>query len=157
MEQTAHCGHPQEIYLCVRLFQGTLAHLEEEVSGFFKLWPSSIFVSQLPSSYERLLMHALCQYLDLCSKSESSSPSSLNFVPCLTRVVSSFTFSDFCPERLLRYLCCLQVLTTTTAFAKRRLRTNTWSFYPRRKAWLNSWRSTDEESALGGHLGWTTL
>ena len=52
------------------LLQGTLACLEEEITGFFKLCPSSIFVSQLPSSYERLLMHALCQYLDLRSKSE---------------------------------------------------------------------------------------
>ena len=48
-----------------------MAKLEEEVTGFFKMWPSSVFVSELPSSFDRLLMHALCQYLDLKSRSKN--------------------------------------------------------------------------------------
>ena len=47
-----------------------MAKLEEEVTEFFKMWPSSVFISELPSSFDRLLMHALCQYLDLKSKSK---------------------------------------------------------------------------------------
>lgn len=48
---------------------GMLVSLEEELVNFFKEWPQSIYVSSLSSSYERMMLHALCQYLDLMSKS----------------------------------------------------------------------------------------
>ncbi|XP_064606499.1 R3H domain-containing protein 4-like [Liolophura sinensis] len=49
--------------------KGTLAGLEADVVSFFSEWPSSVYVSEIPSSYERMLLHALCQYLDLSSRS----------------------------------------------------------------------------------------
>jgi len=48
---------------------GILATLEEDLTGFFSECPRSVWVSRLSSSYERLLLHALCQYLDLKSSS----------------------------------------------------------------------------------------
>ncbi|XP_053393756.1 R3H domain-containing protein 4-like [Mercenaria mercenaria] len=48
---------------------GLLVSLEEEIVNFFKEWPQSIYISKLSSSYERMMLHALCQYLDLISKS----------------------------------------------------------------------------------------
>lgn len=48
---------------------GLLEKLEDEVTTFFEKWPSSKYTSVLSSSYERLLMHALCQYLGLLSQS----------------------------------------------------------------------------------------
>ncbi|XP_074640538.1 R3H domain-containing protein 4-like isoform X2 [Tubulanus polymorphus] len=49
--------------------KGTLSYLEEEVTEFFTDWPTSVFISHLSNSYERLLLHAVCQYLDLISQS----------------------------------------------------------------------------------------
>jgi len=46
---------------------GILANLEDDLTGFFSECPRSVWVSRLSSSYERLLLHALCQYLDLKS------------------------------------------------------------------------------------------
>jgi len=48
---------------------GILANLEEDLTTFFTECPRSVWVSRLSSSYERLLLHALCQYLDLKSSS----------------------------------------------------------------------------------------
>jgi len=48
---------------------GILANLEEDLTSFFSECPRSVWVSRLSSSYERLLLHALCQYLDLKSSS----------------------------------------------------------------------------------------
>jgi len=48
---------------------GILANLEDDLTGFFSECPRSVWVSRLSSSYERLLLHALCQYLDLKSSS----------------------------------------------------------------------------------------
>ncbi|XP_064476910.1 R3H domain-containing protein 4-like [Ornithodoros turicata] len=48
---------------------GKLSQLEEEVSGFFKSHPRSEYRNSLCSSFERLMMHALCQYMNLISKS----------------------------------------------------------------------------------------
>jgi len=47
-----------------------LAHFEEDVVSFFKEWPTSVYISKLGSSFERMLLHALCQYLDLKSRSK---------------------------------------------------------------------------------------
>lgn len=49
--------------------KGTLEYLEADITSFFHDWPSSILVSKLSSSFERLMLHALCQYLDLRSHS----------------------------------------------------------------------------------------
>jgi len=48
---------------------GILANLEEDLTSFFSECPRSVWISRLSSSYERLLLHALCQYLDLKSSS----------------------------------------------------------------------------------------
>lgn len=48
---------------------GLLEKLESDVIVFFEKWPKSKYTSVLSNSYERLLMHALCQYLGLSSKS----------------------------------------------------------------------------------------
>ncbi|KAK2156861.1 hypothetical protein LSH36_203g00000 [Paralvinella palmiformis] len=51
---------------------GTLMDLEEEVCAFFTEWPQSVYVCQLENSFERMLLHALCQYLKLQSSSFNS-------------------------------------------------------------------------------------
>lgn len=48
---------------------GMLTWLEKEIVSFFLEWPTSVYISKLPSSYQRMMVHALCQYLDLHSKS----------------------------------------------------------------------------------------
>lgn len=48
---------------------GILSHMESELIDFFTNWPTSVYVSQLPNGYERLILHALCQYLDLIAQS----------------------------------------------------------------------------------------
>lgn len=48
---------------------GVLAKLEEEVISFFLDCPGSVFVSHLASSFERMLLHASCQFLDLQCRS----------------------------------------------------------------------------------------
>lgn len=49
--------------------QGLLMSIEEELVTFFQEWPTAIYISQLANSFERMLLHAICQYLDLKSKS----------------------------------------------------------------------------------------
>lgn len=44
---------------------GILAQLEEDVVSFFKDCPDSVFVLDHTSGYERLLLHAVCQFLGL--------------------------------------------------------------------------------------------
>ncbi|XP_006639872.2 R3H domain-containing protein 4 [Lepisosteus oculatus] len=48
---------------------GTLEVLEEELLRFFSAQPHSVYTTKLRSSYERLLLHAICQYMDLVSAS----------------------------------------------------------------------------------------
>ncbi|XP_038632293.1 R3H domain-containing protein 4 isoform X1 [Scyliorhinus canicula] len=50
---------------------GTLEFLEEELTRFFAIKPQSVYKAMLENSYERLLLHALCQYLDLVSQSSN--------------------------------------------------------------------------------------
>ena len=50
--------------------QGLLNLLEEELTSFFQEWPSSVYISQLSNSFERMILHAVCQYLRLSSRSE---------------------------------------------------------------------------------------
>ncbi|KAK7099677.1 R3H domain-containing protein 4-like [Littorina saxatilis] len=44
---------------------GMVAQLEKEVVDFFNDCPGSVYVSHLASSFERLLLHAVCQFLGL--------------------------------------------------------------------------------------------
>ncbi|KAK2177486.1 hypothetical protein NP493_595g00029 [Ridgeia piscesae] len=48
---------------------GKLEHLEEEVVSFFTSCAKDVFVCRIANSFERLLLHALSQYLDLLSHS----------------------------------------------------------------------------------------
>ncbi|KAL3047254.1 R3H domain-containing protein 4 [Trematomus bernacchii] len=48
---------------------GTLEILEENVLSFFIAQPNSVYTTNLASSFERLLLHAVCQYMDLVSAS----------------------------------------------------------------------------------------
>ncbi|XP_048832879.1 R3H domain-containing protein 4 isoform X1 [Brienomyrus brachyistius] len=46
---------------------GMLEVLEEDLLRFFVAHPRSVYTTKLASSYERLLLHAVCQYMDLVS------------------------------------------------------------------------------------------
>ncbi|KAJ8408336.1 hypothetical protein AAFF_G00257500 [Aldrovandia affinis] len=48
---------------------GTLELLEEGLLRFFADQPHSVYTTRLGSSFERLLLHAVCQYMDLVSAS----------------------------------------------------------------------------------------
>ncbi|XP_053706953.1 R3H domain-containing protein 4 isoform X1 [Synchiropus splendidus] len=48
---------------------GTLEVLEENLLSFFNDQPHSVYTTNLNSSFERLLLHAVCQYMDLVSES----------------------------------------------------------------------------------------
>ncbi|XP_060081173.1 R3H domain-containing protein 4-like [Ylistrum balloti] len=48
---------------------GILDSLEQDLISFFKDWPGSVYVSKPISSFERMLLHATCQYLNLYSTS----------------------------------------------------------------------------------------
>ncbi|XP_062306779.1 R3H domain-containing protein 4 [Osmerus eperlanus] len=48
---------------------GTLELLEENLLSFFAAQPQSVYTTHLRSSFERLLLHAICQYMDLVSAS----------------------------------------------------------------------------------------
>lgn len=48
---------------------GVLEGLESDLLGFFMAHPHSIYITKLSNSYERLLLHAICQYMDLTSAS----------------------------------------------------------------------------------------
>ncbi|XP_069171003.1 R3H domain-containing protein 4 isoform X2 [Procambarus clarkii] len=48
---------------------GVLSYLEEEVVELFTADPSTVYITQELTSFERLLVHALCQYNFLSSKS----------------------------------------------------------------------------------------
>lgn len=52
---------------------GTLIQLEKKLSDFFLNQPYSIYKLRLGNSYERLMVHALCQYMGLksCSYNEN--------------------------------------------------------------------------------------
>ncbi|KAG9350748.1 hypothetical protein JZ751_024637 [Albula glossodonta] len=53
------------------LAQGTLEVLEEDLLRFFAAQPHSVYTTRLGSSFERLLLHAVCQYMDLVSANSS--------------------------------------------------------------------------------------
>uniref|UniRef100_A0A3P9HQR4 R3H domain containing 4 n=1 Tax=Oryzias latipes TaxID=8090 RepID=A0A3P9HQR4_ORYLA len=48
---------------------GTLEVLEGNLLNFFQAEPRSVYTTNLSSSFERLLLHAICQYMDLLSAS----------------------------------------------------------------------------------------
>ncbi|KAE8631812.1 hypothetical protein XENTR_v10001312 [Xenopus tropicalis] len=49
---------------------GTLECLEEEMLSFFSVSPESVYIAMMENSYQRLLLHAVCQYMDLVSASK---------------------------------------------------------------------------------------
>ncbi|KAM4575389.1 R3H domain-containing protein 4 [Fundulus diaphanus] len=51
---------------------GTLEVIEENLLSFFSADPHSVYTTILSSSFERLLLHAICQYMDLVSASIDS-------------------------------------------------------------------------------------
>ncbi|XP_033821258.1 R3H domain-containing protein 4 [Periophthalmus magnuspinnatus] len=54
---------------------GTVEVLEEKLLSFFNTQPTSVYTTSLSSSFERLLLHAVCQYMDLVSLSTDSNGS----------------------------------------------------------------------------------
>ncbi|ESO92929.1 hypothetical protein LOTGIDRAFT_239569 [Lottia gigantea] len=50
---------------------GLLEKLEDEIMTFFRDWPNSVFISEITCSFERLLLHHLCQFLCLHSSSKT--------------------------------------------------------------------------------------
>jgi hypothetical protein len=50
-----------------------LEDYEEKVVTTFSCSPDSVYVGVCPSSYDRLLLHGISQYLSLKSKSKSNS------------------------------------------------------------------------------------
>lgn len=52
-----------------RIPMGTLEGLEEELLAFFSTNPHAVYTAMMDNSFERLLLHALCQYMDLVSAS----------------------------------------------------------------------------------------
>ncbi|XP_075758742.1 R3H domain-containing protein 4 isoform X1 [Pelodiscus sinensis] len=52
-----------------RIPLGTLECLEEELLAFFSVTPQSVYTALKDNSFERLLLHAVCQYMDLASAS----------------------------------------------------------------------------------------
>lgn len=55
----------------VRFLQELLSKLEENVIEFFQAWPDSVYVQCLNGGFVRMMMHGVCQYLDLQSKSKT--------------------------------------------------------------------------------------
>lgn len=54
---------------------GTLEVLEENLLSFFNAKPHSVYTTSLTSSFDRLLLHAVCQYMDLVSASTDNNGS----------------------------------------------------------------------------------
>ncbi|XP_043844077.1 R3H domain-containing protein 4 isoform X1 [Dromiciops gliroides] len=52
-----------------RIPMDTLEGLEGKLLRFFSVTPRSVYIAMMDSSFERLLLHALCQYMDLVSAS----------------------------------------------------------------------------------------
>lgn len=59
-------------YYWTLVSKGVLAAIEEEITAFFSVTPFATYKSCLSSGFERLLLHACCQYLDLKCLSEST-------------------------------------------------------------------------------------
>ncbi|XP_032250442.1 R3H domain-containing protein 4 [Phoca vitulina] len=51
------------------LLQETLETWEERLLRFFSVSPQAVYTAMLDNSFERLLLHAICQYMDLISAS----------------------------------------------------------------------------------------
>nr|XP_022312812.1 R3H domain-containing protein 4-like [Crassostrea virginica] len=49
-----------------------LSQLEEKVIEFFRDWPDSVYIQHLNGGFERMILHGVCQYLGLHSKSIES-------------------------------------------------------------------------------------
>ncbi|XP_072023932.1 R3H domain-containing protein 4-like [Amphiura filiformis] len=108
--RTEHPAHtPEDCFLRINpknrtmlqrrhLPKGSLETHEEELVSWFKDDPTSVFVSLIPSSYDRLLLHSVCQYLDLQSTSYDCDGQRQ------TRVENNHDSFDPPPMLLSRYL-----------------------------------------------------
>lgn len=47
-----------------------LCELEEIILNTFSNSPDSIYISKLPDSFDRMVLHGICQYFSLSSKSK---------------------------------------------------------------------------------------
>ncbi|TRY97486.1 hypothetical protein DNTS_008217, partial [Danionella cerebrum] len=70
LEEEAQKTHFNKTHKDQREEKGVLEGLESGLLGFFVAHPNSVYITKLCSSYERLLLHAICQYMDLTSASE---------------------------------------------------------------------------------------
>uniref|UniRef100_A0A8D2JD67 R3H domain containing 4 n=1 Tax=Varanus komodoensis TaxID=61221 RepID=A0A8D2JD67_VARKO len=70
-----------------RIPMGTLEGLEEELLAFFSANPHAVYTAMMDNSFERLLLHALCQYMDLASASEKLLS---NICVCVCMMLSFF-------------------------------------------------------------------
>ncbi|KFO28915.1 R3H domain-containing protein 4 [Fukomys damarensis] len=52
-----------------RIPMETLETWEDRLSRFFSVYPQAVYTAMLDNSFERLLLHAVCQYMDLISAS----------------------------------------------------------------------------------------
>lgn len=86
---------------------GNLVHLEEEVISFFKKWPRSIYKSKLESSFDRLMLHGLCQYLQLRSQSITEDGLRQTHVknPKHEFVLPNMNLSDYLQKRMQVVTC----------------------------------------------------
>ncbi|XP_067027971.1 R3H domain-containing protein 4-like isoform X1 [Acropora muricata] len=60
-------GHLKRTLTKKGISRGTLKHYEKELVSFFSDDPNAVMISNVPSSFNRLLVHGLCQFLGLTS------------------------------------------------------------------------------------------
>lgn len=60
-------GHLKRTLTKKGISLGTLKHYEKELISFFSDDPNAVMISNIPSSFNRLLVHGLCQFLGLTS------------------------------------------------------------------------------------------
>lgn len=60
-------GHLKRTLTKKGISRGTLKHYEKELISFFSDDPNAVMISNVPSSFNRLLVHGLCQFLGLTS------------------------------------------------------------------------------------------
>ncbi|XP_029356351.1 R3H domain-containing protein 4 [Echeneis naucrates] len=95
---------------------GILEALEKNLLSFFNTQPRSVYTTNLSSSFERLLLHAICQYMDLVSASTSSNGSRQTevinkqeeFLPP-TLLLSAYLEQMSSDRQQDQLLCCRQV------------------------------------------------
>ncbi|XP_025772082.1 R3H domain-containing protein 4 [Puma concolor] len=80
-----------------RIPMETLETWEERLLRFFSVSPQAVYTAMLDNSFERLLLHAICQYMDLISARHSAPGRVLTASGC---AASLLLCSASCPELL---------------------------------------------------------